>query len=691
MLRNRIYYRLKPFLPVRARLAIRREFARWLRVRSNHCWPIAPGSEQAPENWPGWPNGKQFALVLTHDVETAVGLSKCRDLMELELSLGVRSSFNFVPEGNYRVPGELRRELTTNGFEVGVHDFNHDGHLFASRREFGRKASHINHYLHEWGAVGFRAGFMLHNLEWFHDLNIEYDASTFDTDPFEPQPQGRHTIFPFWVAQHRSDSSGRHDCGAGYVELPYTLAQDSTLFNLLGEKTTDLWMRKLDWIAEHRGMALLDTHPDYMSFNGKLPVGQFRADLYRQFLEYALHRYNGVFWNPLPRDAAAYARLALKPQAADVLEQPPIQLHSARRAKIWIDLDNTPHVPFFIPIIRELKSRGHQVVVTARDAFQVCELADRKGVNCQKIGRHYGKNPLMKVFGVLWRAAQLVPFYFKERPQLALSHGARSQILLTNLCRKPTILISDYEFSQTPLLMTPRWEIVPNSLPTQGVHSNEQRVRKYSGIKEDVYAPEFRPDPGMLEELGLNGKQMIVTVRPPANEAHYHNPESEALLEELMRRICQEDKVRAVLLPRNRQQEQALREAHPEWFADDKTIVPTRAVDGLNLCWYSDLVVSGGGTMNREAAALGVPVYSIFRGKTGAVDRRLEQEGRLVMVRTTDEVHSKIVFKPRDKTLPEDSRPRLALAQIVNHIEEIIEAELGSGDAAGTHRNGGSS
>ena len=149
-----------------------------------------PGSERPPENWPGWPEGKKFAFVLTHDVESKAGLDRCRSLMQLERDLGFRSSFNFIPEGSYRVPAELREELTASGFEVGIHDLKHDGHLFTSRRKFKRRAARINGYAREWGASGFRSGFMLRNLDWLHDLDVQYDASTFDTDPFEPQPDG---------------------------------------------------------------------------------------------------------------------------------------------------------------------------------------------------------------------------------------------------------------------------------------------------------------------------------------------------------------------------------------------------------------------------------------------------------------------------------------------------------------------
>lgn len=302
MLRNRVYYRVKPFVPQSLRTAIRRKLA--ARVRSNvaDIWPIMPGSERPPEGWPGWPNDKKFAVVLTHDVEGAIGVRKCRDLMRLEQRQGFRSSFNFIPEGDYQVPLSLIEELKAEGFEVGIHDLKHDGRLFASRREFHRKAARINHYIESWNAAGFRSGFMLHKLDWLHDLEIRYDTSTFDTDPFEPQPEGRHTIFPFWVPVRESGA-----VRPGYVELPYTLPQDSTLFLLLREKTINIWTQKLDWIVERGGMALIDTHPDYMAFNGALKKNsEYSCDLYEQFLEYLSGKYKGQYWHALPRDVAAY-------------------------------------------------------------------------------------------------------------------------------------------------------------------------------------------------------------------------------------------------------------------------------------------------------------------------------------------------------------------------------------------------
>jgi hypothetical protein len=289
-----------------------------LRKQSEDVWPIMPGSERAPENWPGWPGGKKFALVLTHDVESKIGLSRCRSLMQLELDLGFRSSFNFIPEGSYRLPTELRQELTARGFEIGIHDLKHDGHLFTSRRNFKRRAKRINYYAREWGASGFRAGFMLRNLDWLHDLDVQYDASTFDTDPFEPQPQGRHTIFPFWVPNPNSyQRSAINSSANGYVELPYTLPQDFTLFVLLQENTPEIWMRKLDWIAQHGGMALVDVHPDYLSLDNAIATSrEYPVAHYKSFLEYVSRRYAGAFWNTTPRKVAQFCAKVTKATTA---------------------------------------------------------------------------------------------------------------------------------------------------------------------------------------------------------------------------------------------------------------------------------------------------------------------------------------------------------------------------------------
>lgn len=285
----------------------RQRLAAHLLARSHGIWPINPAAGSRPPNFPEWPGGAQFAFVLTHDVESGVGMRKCRQLMELERAAGFRSCFNFIPEGDYETPPSLRQELRDEGFEIGVHDLKHDGKLYRHRADFSRQALQINHYLQAWGAVGFRSGFMHHNLEWLHDLEIEYDMSTFDTDPFEPQPSGQNTIFPFVVdgkASGAAPSRGR----SSYVELPYTLPQDSTLFLVLKQRSIETWKTKLDWIAEHRGMALLDVHPDYLSFDGRTERFCYPASYYRDFLNHVKQKYHGAYWHALPKQMANFVR-----------------------------------------------------------------------------------------------------------------------------------------------------------------------------------------------------------------------------------------------------------------------------------------------------------------------------------------------------------------------------------------------
>lgn len=271
-----------------------------------HIWPIDSSSKKSIDPFHTWPDGEKFALILTHDVDTERGQRNCRLLMDLEKRLGFRSSFNFVPE-RYRVDSTLRTQLVENGFEVGVHGLNHDGKLYKSHKIFQERAVMINGYLKVWNAVGFRSPAMHHNLEWIHDLDIEYDASTFDTDPFEPQPDGVSTIFPFWVSRDSTQD--------GYVELPYTLPQDFTLFVLMKEKNINIWKQKLDWIAKNGGMALVNTHPDYMNFdNGKLGIEEYPAEYYEELLEYIRDKYKGQYWHMLPREMARFWKNRFSPQ-----------------------------------------------------------------------------------------------------------------------------------------------------------------------------------------------------------------------------------------------------------------------------------------------------------------------------------------------------------------------------------------
>lgn len=262
------------------------------------CGPVNPASARPPVGWQGWPNNKNFALVLTHDVDTQKGHDGSLLLMNLEKEAGVVSSFNFVPE-RYDISKSVFSALFDNGFEIGVHGLRHDGKLFTSKASFDKQAKSINRYIKEWGAVGFRAPSMIRNLEWIRELEIEYDASTFDTDPFEPQPEGAGSIFPFIIEPRLGKR--------GYVELPYTLCQDFSLLVLMKEPGIAVWKQKLDWIVKNGGMALINTHPDYMNFSNR-PCGleEYPAALYREFLEYVSTKYEGMYWPALARDMARF-------------------------------------------------------------------------------------------------------------------------------------------------------------------------------------------------------------------------------------------------------------------------------------------------------------------------------------------------------------------------------------------------
>jgi predicted glycosyltransferase len=346
-----------------------------------------------------------------------------------------------------------------------------------------------------------------------------------------------------------------------------------------------------------------------------------------------------------------------------------------RSKRIWIDLDNTPHVPFFLPIIRALEGKGHRVILTARDAFQVCGLAKYHGLQFRTVGRHYGANIAMKAGGTLWRAAQLIPILKREKPHIAMSHGSRSLEIVSALLGIPSMLIFDYEHAMRLPFITPALGVAPDSIGDPEL-AKEFRygIRTYKGLKEDVYAAGFQPDPAILNDLGLAPSEILATIRPPATEAHYHNPEAENLFVEAVNFLGAAPGVRMVILPRTSgAQGEFIRRTWSRWCEEGKIIIPGRALDGLNLVWFSDLVVSGGGTMNREAAALGVPVYSIFRGKLGAVDRRLAEEGRLLLIENISELRSKLSRVKRIRPVGNTSVDRPALQQILDATFELME------------------
>jgi hypothetical protein len=296
-----VYYFFKPMLSRRLQLALRRWRFNLMEKSTRDIWPIDHSSVKPPVGWQGWPQGKEFAVLISHDVESQRGMKKCRNLAEVDMQFGLKSSFNLVPR-NYIIPAGIRSWLIDKGFEIGIHDYNHDGKLFSSIKVFDNRAVVINEYIKRWNAQGFRTGSIPHSFDYMQKLNILYDSSTFDTDPFEPQPDGVSSIFPFWY-DHRDE-------GKGFVEIPYTLPQDFTLFVIKKEADCRIWKDKLKWIVQNKGMASVIVHPDYIHFdeNKKPLVDEYAVKMYVDFLSHISTEYKGRFWNPLPKEMATFVK-----------------------------------------------------------------------------------------------------------------------------------------------------------------------------------------------------------------------------------------------------------------------------------------------------------------------------------------------------------------------------------------------
>lgn len=319
------------------------------------------------------------------------------------------------------------------------------------------------------------------------------------------------------------------------------------------------------------------------------------------------------------------------------------------KLKIWVDVDNSPHVLFFSPIIEELRNRGHSIFVTARDYAQTLQLLEQFSIDYTLIGHHYGKNISSKLFGLGVRTGQLLSFAQGKRFSVAVSHGSRSLMLAAGILRIPLVSMFDYEHSKGSFLYRfPKLYLIPEAIKDKDLPSNIKptRVINYPGTKENVYLSRFRDTTNLFDKMGLDTSKVIALIRPPATDAHYHNEESETILSEIFKRISSSDDVRAVVLPRTTEQLRCTQDLIQDSFKCSNILVLNEVFDGPSLVWSADLVISGGGTMSREAAALGVPAYSIFRGKTAAVDTYLVNQGRLKLIQGVQDV-GKIELKKR--------------------------------------------
>ena len=314
--------------------------------------------------------------------------------------------------------------------------------------------------------------------------------------------------------------------------------------------------------------------------------------------------------------------------------------------RIWVDLANSPHVPFFRALGREFERRGHEVVTTVRDFAQTVELAESAGLSPSVVGAHGGRGLSAKAGNLLGRASELAGWARGRGVELAVSHNSYAQIVAARLLRLRVVTLMDYEHQPANHLafrLASR-VIVPEAFPEESLRScgaRRSKVRRYEGIKEDVYLADFEADPAfaplLLEKFGVDaGRDVLVVARPPARDALYHRFENE-LFDELLENLIEQPRVKLLLLARTPAQFKQF-EAWGRGRA--KLILPREALDGANLIAASDLVVSAGGTMNREAAALGVPAATIYAGRWAAVDERLVREGRLRRIATREDAEA---------------------------------------------------
>ena len=308
--------------------------------------------------------------------------------------------------------------------------------------------------------------------------------------------------------------------------------------------------------------------------------------------------------------------------------------------RIWIDLANSPHVPFFRSLANEFTRRNHELVVSARAFAETIELAEAAGFAPHVIGAHGGGKLSGKAGNLVQRAMALARWARGRDLDLALSHNSYSQILAARALSLKAVTLMDYEHQPANHLafrLASRI-IVPRAFPEAALArfgAKAGKVRRYDGIKEDVYLADFQSDPDFekqLSALGITARDVLVTARPPAGEALYHRFENE-LFDQLLAHLSANPSVKIVLLPRNDAQREIYRAR-----AGSQLVVPPGPIDGGNLIAHSDLVVSAGGTMNREAAALGIPAASIFVGEWAAIDEALVKEGRLRRISTPNDI-----------------------------------------------------
>jgi hypothetical protein len=335
--------------------------------------------------------------------------------------------------------------------------------------------------------------------------------------------------------------------------------------------------------------------------------------------------------------------------------------------RVWIDVSNSPQVPFFRPLIALLEARGHEIEVSTRDYAQTLELLTLHGIGHEIVGpRHGGAGVWGKGRAMAGRLRALRRYARRRQFDIALSHASHELPLVARSQGIPSAYAFDYELARVQHGLgcrVARRVIVPETIPQERLDklgARAAKVRRYPGLKEEYYLAGFEPDTRVLGDLDLDRELILVVVRTPPEVSLYHR-HGNPLFADVLRRLGSDPGVRAVVLPRTREQRDTIRA-----LSLPSLVVPERAVEAQSLVALADLVVSAGGTMNREAVALGVPVYTTFAGRIGALDEQLIREGRLRPLASAGEL---VLEKKRTRTRVPQRDPALLLDLLLTALE----------------------
>ncbi len=333
--------------------------------------------------------------------------------------------------------------------------------------------------------------------------------------------------------------------------------------------------------------------------------------------------------------------------------------------RVWVDCTAAAHPLVLWPLIERLEARGHEVFVTTREYGQTVGILERLGVPYTVVGEHGGASRLGKVRALGGRSARLAGFIWKRRPQLAIAHGSVDLAVVSASFLIPSVQMQDYEFARLQRNVSfrlARRVLVPDSIPVERLRrlgAREKKLVRYPGLKEEYYLADFEPEAAVLDELGLDREKVLVVVRPPPETSEYHAPND--VYGVAVQRLAAAAEVQAVVIPRTEEQGAAVRA-----LGAPNLIVPERAIDAQSLIAFADLVVSAGGTMNREAVALGTPVYTTFSGRMGGVDEVLIHEGRLRVLEDPAELELRKRTDPVGVLNPRD--PAFLVASVLGAV-----------------------